>query len=112
MRKIEQQMVDAIRSHKDWKGSNTEVVVTYGDNINVFLHDILIAHVTDKEIQLFQTGWNTATTKSRLNAIIKSLTDGTKNSVYQLKYQWYCQTNGVDYPFEEVSSIPLTWLSN
>ena len=108
MRKIEQKMVDAIRSRKDWKSSNTEVVVTYGNNVNVFLHGNLIAYVTDKNIELSDGGWQTTTTKSRLNAIINSFTDGTKNGVYQRKYQWYCQTNGVEYPFEEVSSIPLT----
>ena len=100
-------MVDAIKCRKNWKSGNTEVIINDNQCANVYLHGNLISWVTDEKIELFDGGWQTPTTKSRLNAIIKSLTDGTKNGVYQLNYQWYCQTNGVDYPFEEVSTIPL-----
>ena len=77
MRKIEQQMLAAIKSGKNWKSRNTEVrhdPVIGGAEPEVYLHGHLIAkrygiHRPRWEITL--AGWNTATTRSRLSAIVR-----------------------------------------
>ena len=73
MRKIEQQMNEAIRSGNNWKSANTEVVIT-DDTANVYLHGHHIATVcsaidcTLPNRQTFRE-WPTATTRSRLRAL-------------------------------------------
>ena len=65
MRKIESQMCQAIQSNKNWKSGNTEVITN--DTVsNVYLHGNLIATVTDTDMTIFDGGWQSNTTKSRL----------------------------------------------
>ena len=104
MRKIEQQMVDAINSETDWKSGNTKVINFYNDAkeyvvTSVFLHDNLIAEVGDNYIQLFDGGYQTATTKSRLNAILAE--NGLPGErVFQKDYVWNVRlTDGTSIPF-------------
>lgn len=70
MRKIEKEMVRAIESHKDWRKSNTEVVVM-SSSTRVYLHGNLICEIDHESSQrVFNTcGWATQTTRSRLNAL-------------------------------------------
>ena len=98
MRKIESQMVNAIRNGQNWRLANTEV--THQDGVSkVYLHNNHIATITSFGVSLFDGGWQTVTTKSRLNAIINGLLDGVKNGVFQRDYQWYVTDNGLDMPF-------------
>ena len=87
MRKIERQMCDAIRDNKSWRSGNTEVQNTpYGSL--VYLHGNHIATVTDDAVQLFDGGWQTNTTKSRLNAICNAFCiDG--EGIFQEKFEWF-----------------------
>ena len=71
MRKIETQMNKAIRSREDWKSGNTRVEITDEGSAIVYLHGNKIAVVDEENVQLFDGGWQSNTTKSRLNAIIK-----------------------------------------
>lgn len=74
MRKIEKQMIEAIRDGKAWQSGNTMVVPTSADNVAVYLHGNHIADVhrpamfslINKETL---RRWNTPTTKSRLRAL-------------------------------------------
>ena len=89
MRKIEQQMCDAISNNKNWKSGNTSVHFSeeYGSS-TVYLHDNLIAIVSDNDVEIFDGGWQTNTTKSRLNAICSEFcVDG--EGVFQKDFQWY-----------------------
>jgi hypothetical protein len=93
MRKIEKQMLTAILSRKDWKSDNTEVVVTYFahaarpiERINVFLHGNPIAEITPDCVAVCDCGWQTTTTKSRLNAILHELCGA---GIYQKARKWY-----------------------
>jgi hypothetical protein len=97
MRKIERLMNDAIKASKDWKLDNTEVVAC--SNVSdVYLHGNLIARVGETWIQLFDGGWRTKTTKSRLNAIL--LENGLpEEGIFQKKGVWYVQYNGSPIPF-------------
>lgn len=86
IRKIEERMVAAIKSGKSFRKSNTEVVpVRSGDSeqnvvvgVKVFLFGNCIAQMTpsEKRIDLHTCGWETATTTSRMNAILAGLTGG------------------------------------
>ena len=92
MRKIETQMNTAIRSRKDFRSANTEVANFYcsaTDRVGsiVKLHGNKIAEVYANSIVLFDGGWQTVTTKSRLNAILDEFAAGT--GVIQRNYEWF-----------------------
>lgn len=96
-RKIERQMNDAITASKDWKKDNTEVV-NYTNSSDVFLHGNLIARIGETWIELFDGGYRSNTTKSRLNAILK--VHGCENEyVFQKKGEWFLNYNGAPIPF-------------
>jgi hypothetical protein len=89
MRKIERLMNKAITAGKDFKLANTEVLYFSGhDKSQVYLHGNLIAEVGPTYIQLFDGGHQTATTKSRLNAIL-SEHGCLGERVFQKNYQWF-----------------------
>ena len=93
MRKIERQMCDAIRNTTDWKSDNTRVTNFYNDNkelvvTSVFLHDNLIAEVTDNDVTIYDGGWQSVTTKSRLNAICDEFCIAGEG-VFQRNFKWY-----------------------
>ena len=93
MRKIERQMCDAIRDSKDWKLDNTEVINFYNDDkqlvvTSVYLHGNLIAELTDTDVTIFDGGWQSNTTKSRLNAICNAFCV-TGEGVFQHKFEWF-----------------------
>ena len=91
MRKIESLMNTAIAQGKDWKLDNTEVV-SYTNSCDVFLHGNLIARIGETWIELFDGGWQTVTTKSRLNAILDANGCGGER-VFQKKGQWFVSVN-------------------
>jgi hypothetical protein len=89
MRKIEQQMIQAIKSETNWKSGNTSVHYSeeYGTS-TVYLHDSLIAIVSDNDMEIFDGGYQTTTTKSRLNALCTEFCiDG--EGVFQKDFAWY-----------------------
>jgi hypothetical protein len=90
MRKIEVQMNDAISNQKDWKSANTQVL-TEGDVSRVFLHGHQIATIGENFIQLFDGGFQSNTTKSRLNAILAE--HGVQGEcVFQKNFEWFVRT--------------------
>ena len=87
MRKIEQQMIEAIKEGKDWKNANTEVI-TISDVSWVYLHGNHIATVYEDSVEVFDGGWQSNTTKSRLNAICNAFCiDG--EGIFQEKFEWF-----------------------
>ena len=70
MRKIESEMNAAIRGRRDWAKANTSVVINDSNDALVYLHGNFIAKVSQHFVQLFDGGWQSVTTKSRLNAIL------------------------------------------
>jgi len=87
MRKIECQMNAAITNKVDWKSGNTEV--EFHDGVSfVFLHGKKIAEVGDNFIRLFDGGFQSNTTKSRLNAILQE--HGLPGEcVFQKQWTWF-----------------------
>ena len=89
MRKIEQQMNNAISNNLNWQSANT--AVTFDPETNeskVYLHGNHIATVGEDFVQIFDGGWQSNTTKSRLNAILREhAIEG--EGVYQKNWKWY-----------------------
>ena len=89
MRKIEQQMNNAISNNLNWQSANT--AVTYCEETNeskVYLHGNHIATVGDDFVMIFDGDHQTNTTKSRLNAIL-SEHGIAGEGVFQKAYQWF-----------------------
>ena len=87
MRKIETLMNAAITNGRNFSSGNT--TVTHKDGVaNVFLHGNKIAEVGDGFVTLFDGGWQSNTTKSRLNAILQE--HGIKGEcVFQKNWNWF-----------------------
>jgi hypothetical protein len=97
MRKIESQMIAAIKYHKDFKVANTQVIAC--SNVSdVYLHGNLIARIGETWIELFDGGWQSVTTKSRLNAILSAF-GLPGEGVFQKNFQWFVNYNGFPIPF-------------
>lgn len=97
MRKIEAQMVQAIKESKDFKLANTEVISCTNVS-DVYLHGHLIARIGETWIELFDGGYQTVTTKSRLNAILSAF--GLQGErVFARNFQWFVNYNGAPIPF-------------
>ena len=89
MRKIESQMCQAIQQNKDWKLKNTEVTIDKETNTSsVYLHGNLIATVTDNDMTIYDGGWQSNTTKSRLNALCDEFCIAGEG-VFQKNFKWY-----------------------
>jgi len=98
MRKIEKQMIEAIKSETDWKSDNTKVINFYNDDkecvvTSVFLHDNLIAEVGDTFLTIFDGGWESNTTKSRLNVLINEFCNALTDGIFQKQHVWYVRDN-------------------
>lgn len=97
MRKIESQMNAAITAGTNWQKDNTKVVTNDGVS-EVFLHGNKIAEIGECFVTLFDGGWQSNTTKSRLNAILSE--HGVPGeSVFQHKFQWFVNQTGGAIPF-------------
>ena len=89
MRKIEEQMNQALRTFRNWSSGNTTVTSTKEEML-VHLHGNHIATVNkaDMNLTIFDGGWQSNTTKSRLNAILHEFTYGDC-SVIQRNFTWF-----------------------
>ena len=97
MRLIEREMNSAIQNEQNWQKDNTMVVNNDGVS-EVFLHGNKIAEVGDTFIRLFDGGFQSKTTKSRLNAILREHGAGGER-VFQKKGEWFLDFQGGPIPF-------------
>ena len=87
MRKIERLMNQAITEGRNFTSGNTSVTHNKGVAV-VMLHGNKIAEVGDNFVTLFDGGWQSATTKSRLNAILRE--HGIQGEcVFQRNFKWF-----------------------
>lgn len=85
MRKVTQQSVNAFMSHKAGKFGNTEVKVQKVQDyeiVSLHLHGNCIATIGGGELNIRHAGWQTNTTKERLNGL-------PNVSIQQKKGVWY-----------------------
>ena len=104
MRKIEQQMNEAILNRKDFRKDNTEVI-TISDCSFVYLHGNHIATVGDT-LDICDAGWQTVTTKSRLNALLNEFAEGCY--LFQKNFDWFlgdADGNVLPFPTEEFVTV-------
>ena len=89
MRKIETQMCAAIHNNQNWSNANTTVHFNEEENVSVVrLHGNKIAEVTDDTMTIFDGGYQSNTTKSRLNALCDEFCVAGEG-VFQKNYKWY-----------------------
>jgi hypothetical protein len=89
MRKIESQMCAAVQKNIDWQSSNTSVHFDAETGVSVVrLHGNKIAEIDDTSMTIFDGGWQTTTTKSRLNALCTEFCIAGEG-VFQKNYQWF-----------------------
>ena len=77
----------------NWSKDNTSVIIEDGIS-KVYLHGNLIAEIDDVSLKLYDGGYQSTTTKSRLNALLSEFgyTCGTKREyVFQKQYEWFIQ---------------------
>jgi len=105
MRKIEQQMNNAISNNLNWQCDNTAVAYNPETNeTTVYLHGNKIAEVGDNYIKLYDGGWQSNTTKSRLNAILTEHGIAGEG-VFQKNFEWFIRLyNGTEFFVTEFRS--------
>ena len=107
MRKIEQQMISAVKNCKDWRNDNTIVMYSPSRKVScVYLHNNLIATISEDDVEVYDGGWQSNTTKSRLNAIINGLCDGRMFGIFQRNFDWYIRDGVVTTEFEHGYTFP------
>ena len=95
--------IENLENGKQWKSANT-MVEMFNDVAFVFLHGNLIAEVGEDFIKLFDGGWQSNTTKSRLNAIL-SEHGIAGESVFQKNFEWFVRLwNGEEFVTTEFRS--------
>ena len=109
MRKVEQQMNEAILYRKDFFKGNTSVenyiTETGAREAIVKLHGNHIATIGDT-LQICDAGWQTVTTKSRLNALCNEFAEGCY--VFQRNFDWFLgdvDGNVRPFPTEEFVTV-------
>ena len=82
-------MCAAIHSNIDWQNANTSVHFDPETGVSVVrLHGNKIAEIDDNSMTIFDGGYQSTTTKSRLNALCTEFcVDG--EGVFQKDFQWY-----------------------
>jgi len=102
MRKIEREMIQAIIDQRSWSKGNTRVSYDKVSGLSqVFLHGHNIAEYghADMGLNVNNCGYETNTTKSRLNSLINFVLDGTKNGIFQKNWTWFVTNNGTTEAF-------------
>lgn len=93
MREIEKDTIKAINNAKDALKNNLEFewhkqnMMVDADRLNkcvrVFLHGNCIARLYRKYLTVTLAGWNTNTTRSRVNTLINEYCDGHRYGIHQ-----------------------------
>ena len=82
-------MCAAIQSNSNWSNANTTVHFNEEENVSIVrLHGNKIAEIDDDSMTIFDGGWQSTTTKSRLNALCDEFCIAGEG-VYQKNYQWF-----------------------
>ena len=82
MRKITADAVRAFRNRQSFKRGNTQVRVFPDDSVALYLHGNMLAQYINNELWINDGGWQSNTTKERLNGL-------PNVRVHQKNFQWY-----------------------
>jgi len=84
MRKITELAVSAFAKGENFSMSNTKVVS--GNDVKMFLHGNLIAKRSNNDVSVFDGGYQSNTTKERVNGVLRHYGMPT---IYQKNFTWY-----------------------
>ena len=104
MRKIESELLKAFRLGREFKSGNTTLENTDHGQV-IRLHGNKIAQLDGSTLYLTNAGWETATTKSRLNAILSYLVPGAR--IYSKDFTWYLDINYYVVKFQDAEGQPI-----
>ena len=107
MRKIESEMIAAVKGNINWSKDNTSVTIEDGIS-KVYLHGNLIAEIDDVSLKLYDGGRQSHTTKSRLNALLSEFgyTCGTQREyVFQKQFEWF--VNYFNIKSNQIEVVPF-----
>ena len=85
-------MTEAIVSKTDFSNTNTRVDYVPSEGISeIFLHNNLIAYYRHDEESMYisSCGWESNTTKSRLNALLTTFYRGV--GIFQKNWNWFIE---------------------
>lgn len=76
-------------------GNNTYAEILHDGSVGILLHSTYVVKIhPDDTVTLQSGGWQTSTTKDRINKY-------SPVRVYQRKYEWFVKINGRELPFME-----------
>lgn len=76
-------------------GNNTYAEILPDGSVGIMLHSTYVVKIHPDDTYTLQSGgWQTLTTKDRINKY-------SPVRVYQRKYEWFVKLNGKEYPFME-----------
>lgn len=81
-------MCSAIQSNQNWTSGNTSVITDENNISTVYLHGNKIAEIDDDSMTIFDGGYQSTTTKSRLNALCDEFCIAGEG-VFQKNFQWF-----------------------
>lgn len=90
MRKITEQAINAFYANKKWKKANTSVELNYEyDEVILKLHNNIIAYKdTNGDLWIKTCGWNTPTTRDRLNGLNGVCVKSIKGQLFLNGKKW------------------------
>lgn len=90
MRKVTKETAVAFNYNREIKMSNTSVK-RVGQDTFFYLHNNLIAKKIDGKLFISNAGWQSNTTKERLNGILYYCSN--EAHIWQKNFQWYITLN-------------------
>ncbi len=97
MRQITENAARAFLNRYSFKQSNTQVVAT-ANEVLLYLHDNLIAKGGNGQLSITSAGWETNTTKERLNGLLSMI---NQPLIYQRDFVWYRDIDGQRTEFND-----------
>ena len=82
----------------------------YDNGVNyVVYHKTAVVKYNDDKIILNSDGWESATSKTRMNQASKQYSLGF--DVYQINFSWYVDYKGETIPFKDGMTLNRNWLN-
>ena len=100
MRKITQDAIRAFSNRQPFKRGNTQVKV-FDDSVALYLHGNMLAQYINNELWINDGGWQSNTTKERLNGL-------PNVKVHQKNFQWYLNDREWDGSWVNMTSYLAT----
>lgn len=90
MRKVTERAAQALKNGYNYKSGNT-AVISNGNVMNLHDNTIAIYDRIEQKLTLRDCGWQTVTTKERLNGILQAF--GIQYVIYQHKGNWIIESS-------------------